>query len=85
MRLIEEVWKVFRPPINYDELLKKLPYKYAIPMAVARRAEALNDFARPTVKTEDDNLVSIALKELQIGKIVIKNEEMLRVLIPDVK
>ncbi|MCD6252810.1 MAG: DNA-directed RNA polymerase subunit omega [Thermotogae bacterium] len=79
------MWKVFRPPVNYDELLKKLPYKYAIPMAVARRAEALNDFARPTVKTEDDNLVSIALKELQIGKIVIKNEEMLRVLIPDVK
>ena len=30
MRLIEEVWKVFRPPINYDELLKKLPYKLSL-------------------------------------------------------
>ena len=76
---------MLRPPINYDNLLKKIPFKYAIPMAVARRAEALNDFARPTVKTPDNNMVSVALKELEEGKVVIKNEEMLRVLIPDVK
>ncbi|ABR29975.1 DNA-directed RNA polymerase subunit omega [Thermosipho melanesiensis] len=73
------------PVINYDELLKKIPYKFAIPIAVAKRAENLKEFAHSYVETWDNNYVSIALKELSEGYIRIKNEEILKVLIPNVK
>ncbi|MCX7653464.1 MAG: DNA-directed RNA polymerase subunit omega [Fervidobacterium sp.] len=71
--------------INYDKLLQKIPYKYAIPVIVAKRAEAINDFAKPFVTTTDDYSVSIAFKELQDGYIRIKNEDILKILIPEVK
>ncbi|ANE41738.1 MAG: DNA-directed RNA polymerase subunit omega [Fervidobacterium pennivorans] len=71
--------------IQYDKLLEKIPYKYAIPIVVAKRAEAINDFAKPFVTTPDNYSVSIAFKELQEGYIRIKNEDILRILLPDVK
>ncbi|NPU89711.1 MAG: DNA-directed RNA polymerase subunit omega [Fervidobacterium sp.] len=71
--------------IQYDKLLEKIPYKYAIPIVVAKRAEAINDFAKPFVTTPDNYSVSIAFKELQKGYIRIKNEDILRILLPDVK
>uniref|UniRef100_A0A7V4KD84 DNA-directed RNA polymerase subunit omega n=1 Tax=Fervidobacterium pennivorans TaxID=93466 RepID=A0A7V4KD84_FERPE len=71
--------------IQYDKLLEKIPYKYAIPIVIAKRAEAINDFAKPFVTTPDNYSVSIAFKELQEGYIRIKNEDILRILIPDVK
>ncbi|HCI29872.1 MAG TPA: DNA-directed RNA polymerase subunit omega [Fervidobacterium sp.] len=71
--------------INYDELLEKIPYKYAIPIVVAKRAEALNDMAKPFVSSPDEYPVSIAFKELQEGYIRIKNEDILKILIPEVK
>ncbi|SHH32720.1 DNA-directed RNA polymerase subunit omega [Thermosipho atlanticus] len=74
-----------KPVINYDELLKKVPYKFAIPIAVAKRAENLKEFAKAYVKTWDNNYVSIALKELSEGYVRIKNEEILKILIPNVK
>ncbi|MDK2886210.1 MAG: DNA-directed polymerase subunit omega [Thermosipho sp. (in: thermotogales)] len=74
-----------KPVINYDELMKKIPYKFAIPIAVAKRAENLKEFAKPYVETWDKNYVSIALKELSEGYIRIKNEEILKILIPNVK
>ena len=77
--------KLLDPEINYTEFLKRYPYKYAIPIAVAKRAEEINDFARPFVQTKDKNPVSIAFKELELGYIRIKNEEILRALIPKVK
>ncbi len=71
--------------IQYDKLLEKIPYKYAIPIVVAKRAEAINDFAKPFVTTPDNYSVSIAFKELQESYIRIKNEDILRILLPDVK
>lgn len=71
--------------INYDKLLSKIPYKYAIPVIVAKRAEAINDFAKPFVTTPDEYSVSMAFKELQEGYIRIKNEDILKILIPEVK
>ncbi|AFG36012.1 DNA-directed RNA polymerase subunit omega [Fervidobacterium pennivorans subsp. shakshaketiis] len=71
--------------IQYDKLLEKIPYKYAIPIVVAKRAEAINDFAKPFVTTPDNYSVSIAFKELQEGYIRIKNEDVLKILLPDVK
>ena len=75
--------------INYDKLLKRIRHKYAIPIAAARRAESLKDFGRPKldpqmVKQAGDK-VNIALKELEEGRIVIRNEEMLKILVPKVK
>ncbi|ACR80529.1 MULTISPECIES: DNA-directed RNA polymerase subunit omega [Kosmotoga] len=75
--------------INYDKLLKRIRHKYAIPIAAARRAEGLKDFGRPKldpqmVKQAGDK-INIALKELEEGRIVIRNEEMLKILVPKVK
>ena len=71
--------------VQYDKLLEKIPYKYAIPIVIAKRAEAINDFAKPFVSTSDGYSVSIAFKELQEGYIRIKNEEILRILLPETK
>ncbi len=71
--------------VNYDEVLKKVPYKYALPIIVAKRSEALIDFAKPYVSTEDNYPVSIALKEIEKGYIKLKNEEILKFLLPEVK
>ncbi|QTA37793.1 DNA-directed RNA polymerase subunit omega [Thermosipho ferrireducens] len=74
-----------QPVINYDDLIERIPYKFAIPVAAAKRAENLREFAQPYVTTWDKNYVSIALKELSEGYIRIKNEEILKILIPNVK
>ncbi|MGQ9856649.1 MAG: DNA-directed RNA polymerase subunit omega [Fervidobacterium sp.] len=71
--------------VQYDKLLEKIPYKYAIPIVVAKRAEAINDYAKPFVSTPDGYSVSIAFKELQEGYIRIKNEDILKILLPDIK
>jgi len=76
---------VSRLVVQYDKLLEKIPYKYAIPIVIAKRAEAINDFAKPFVSTFDGYSVSIAFKELQEGYIRIKNEEILRILLPETK
>lgn len=70
---------------NYDKLLEKIPYKYAIPVAAARRAETLKEFGKPLVKLETPNLVAVAFKELELGKIKIRNEDVLKILKADVK
>lgn len=75
--------------IDYDKLMKRIPHKYAIPIAAAKRAEDLEDFGRPKldpamVRAAGDK-ITVALKELEEGHIRIKNEEMLKILIPKVK
>ena len=82
---MEEKKKVYSNMINYTEFLDRFPYKYAVPIAVAKRAESINDYAKPFLMTEDKNPLSIAFKELELGYIKIKNEEILRALIPKVK
>jgi DNA-directed RNA polymerase subunit omega len=75
--------------IDYDKLMKRIPHKYAIPIAAAKRAEDLEDFGRPKldpamVRAAGDK-ITVAMKELEEGHIRIKNEEMLKILIPKVK
>jgi DNA-directed RNA polymerase subunit omega len=77
--------KIVKFDLKYDELLKKIPYKYAIPVVVAKRAEAIREYAKPFVITDDENYVSIAFMELSLNYIRIKNEEILKALIPKVK
>lgn len=74
-----------RTIVSYDRLLDRIPYKYAIPVVIAKRAEALNDFAKPFVHGTDEYSVSVAFRELQEGYIRIRNEDILKVLIPNVK
>ncbi len=69
----------------YEILMNRYGNKYAISMAVAKRAEALNELSKPLVKTEDSNLVTIALEEMKEGYVEIKNAEMLKVLVANVK
>ncbi|MCD6442947.1 MAG: DNA-directed RNA polymerase subunit omega [Thermotogae bacterium] len=71
--------------LNYDKLLERIPYKYAIPIAVARRAEAIKEFAKPLIKTRVNHPIIIALKELELGKIRIKNEDVLKILKAEVR
>lgn len=69
----------------YEVLMDKYGNKYAISMAVAKRAEALNELSRPLVKTTESNLVTIALYEMRDGYVEIKNSEMLKALTASVK
>ncbi|PLV55536.1 DNA-directed RNA polymerase subunit omega [Thermotoga sp. SG1] len=77
--------KMVKFELKYDEILEKIPYKYAIPVVVAKRAEAIREYAKPFVITEDENPVSIAFMELSMNYIRIKNEDILKALIPKVK
>ena len=77
--------KMVKFELKYDELLEKIPYKYAIPVVVAKRAEAIREYAKPFVATEDENPVSTAFMELSMNYIKIKNEDILKALIPKVK
>lgn len=69
----------------YEVLMDRYGNKYAISMAVAKRAESLNELSKPLVKTEDSNLVTIALEEMKEGYVEIKNAEMLKMLVANVK
>ncbi|BBJ27618.1 DNA-directed RNA polymerase subunit omega [Athalassotoga saccharophila] len=69
----------------YETLMNRYGNKYAISMAVAKRAESLNELSKPLVKTEESNLVTIALQEMAAGYVEIKNSEMLKALTANVK
>ena len=69
----------------YETLMNKYENKYAITMAVAKRAENLNELSRPLIKTDETNLVSIAFEEMASGYVEIKNFEMLKALVADIK
>ncbi|OAA28015.1 DNA-directed RNA polymerase subunit omega [Kosmotoga arenicorallina S304] len=75
--------------VNYEKIMKRVKHKYAVPVAVARRAEELEDFGRPKLDPEivkkAGDKINIAMKELEDGKIRIRNEEMLKILTPKVK
>ncbi|MFP4461443.1 MAG: DNA-directed RNA polymerase subunit omega [Thermotogota bacterium] len=71
---------------NYDALLKKIPYKYAIPILIGKRAERLKEerLLREN-HAELAELVTEAAIELDEGKIKMKNEDMMKLLKPEVK
>jgi DNA-directed RNA polymerase subunit omega len=63
--------------INYDRILNRAKYKYVIPIIVAKRAETLKNLDELKGITEKKDYVSIALKELEEGKIQVKNSALL--------
>lgn len=69
----------------YEVLMNRYGNKYAIAMAVSKRAESLNELSKPLVKTDNPNLVTIALEEMEEGYVEIKNAEMLKALVANVK
>ncbi len=71
--------------INYDRFLSRYPYKYAVPVAVAKRARDINDFAKPFVESDVEDPVIVAFKEMELGYVGIRNEEILKALVPKVK
>jgi len=75
-----------KPGFNYDSLLKKIPYKYAIPILIGKRAERLKEekLLREN-HAELAELVTEAARELDEGKIKMKNEDMMKLLKPEVK
>jgi DNA-directed RNA polymerase subunit omega len=71
---------------NYDELLKKIPYKYAIPVLIGKRAEHLKEEKLLRgIHAELAELVKEASKELSENKVKMKNEDMMKLLKPDIK
>ncbi len=71
---------------NYDDLMEKIPYKYAIPVLIGKRAERLKEekLLREN-HAELAELISEAAQELSEGKIKMKNEDMMKLLKPEVK
>lgn len=71
---------------NYDEILKRIPYKYAVPVLIGKRAERLKE--ERTLRGEHAEiaeLVEISTIETYQQKIKIKNEDMMKLLRPNIK
>lgn len=77
---------MYKLKYNYDEMLKKVPYKYAIPILVGKRSERLKE--ERTLRGEHSELaklVEVAMEEVYEEKVKIKNEDMMKLLKPIVK
>lgn len=56
-----------RPPL--ESLLEKIENKYALVVAVAKRARVLKEGQLPMVDVASSNPVTVALEEIAAGKI----------------
>ncbi|HQC36933.1 MAG TPA: DNA-directed RNA polymerase subunit omega, partial [Thermotogota bacterium] len=66
--------------------LKKVPYKYAIPVLVGKRAERLKE--ERTLRGEHSELSKLmeySMEEVYGEKVKIRNEDMMKLLKPIVK
>lgn len=54
---------------SIDSLMTKVDSKYTLVIAAAKRARMLNEDARRLVETNSNKEVSIALEEINAGKI----------------
>ena len=71
---------------NYDDMLKKVPYKYAVPVLVGKRAERLKEErALRGEHAELSKLMELAMEEVYGEKVKIRNEDMMKLLKPIVK
>jgi DNA-directed RNA polymerase subunit K/omega len=67
-------------------MLKKVPYKYAIPVLVGKRAERLKE--ERTLRGEHSELSKLmetSMEEVYDEKVKIRNEDMMKLLKPIVK
>jgi len=77
---------VYKLQYNYDDMLKKVPYKYAVPVLVGKRAERLKE--ERTLRGEHaelSKLMELAMEEVYGEKVKIRNEDMMKLLKPIVK
>jgi DNA-directed RNA polymerase subunit omega len=58
---------MIRPPL--ESLLEKIENKYALVVAVAKRARVLKEGQLPMVDVASSNPVTVALEEIAAGKI----------------
>ena len=58
---------MIRPPL--EALLEKIENKYALVVAVAKRARVLKEGQLPMVDVASNNPVTVALEEIAAGKI----------------
>ncbi len=62
---------MIKPPMS--ELVKKTESQYSLVIAVAKRARQLSDGAEPLAEASSDKFVSIAINEIDKGKVEIYN------------
>ncbi|HPE68743.1 MAG TPA: DNA-directed RNA polymerase subunit omega [Thermotogota bacterium] len=77
---------MYKISFNYDRLLERIPYKYAIPVLIGKRAERLKE--ETSLRGEHVELASLVEKsidQISQGKVKIKNEDMMKLLKPVVK
>jgi len=77
---------LYKLKYNYDELLEKVSYKYAVPVLIGKRAERMKEERSLRGEhVELAELVELATEEAFLEKIKIKNEDMMKLLKPNVK
>ncbi|MDR7523582.1 MAG: DNA-directed RNA polymerase subunit omega [Armatimonadota bacterium] len=57
---------------SLEELLERVPSKYALVMAAAKRARQLKEGVLPLVDVDSANTVTIALEEIATGRVRIE-------------
>ncbi len=57
---------------SIEQLSDRVGGRYALVVAAAKRARQLQDGAVPLVKISSPNLLTVALAEIQAGKVVVK-------------
>ena len=69
--------KSIRDQINLAELFKKVPNRFLLTVAAAKRARQIDDGATPLIDASVTHNLSldIALMEIQLGKIVVSVED----------
>ncbi len=77
---------MYKLKYNYDELLDKVSYKYALPVLIGKRAERIKEERSLRGEhVELAELVELATEEVYRDKVKIKNEDMMKLLKPNVK
>ena len=70
--------KSIRDQINLAELYAKVPNRFLLTVAAAKRARQIDDGAVPLIDASVSHNLSldIALMEIQLGKIVVSDEDV---------
>ena len=55
--------------IAIDKLVEQVESKYSLVIAVAKRARTLAEHSRPFIKSKSKKNVTVALEEIEAGKI----------------
>ena len=61
--------------ITAERSLKKIPNNYMLTTILAKRVRELRRGARPLIETKAKNPVEIAMEEIALGKVEVKQED----------